>query len=122
MEKLLVTSNFSFSHNVFYGYISLLCQNVALCGNELAFPKQQLLDTSKLKEFADNNFKFVENGRSNIQARALWLSLILEAWQTKVLLDDCLHVTSDACEICTCSEWLSKERYVSTGFRKPGNT
>ena len=34
-EKLLVTSNFSFSHNVFHNYISLLRQNVALCGNGL---------------------------------------------------------------------------------------
>ena len=33
MEKLLVTSNFSFSHNVFYGYISLVRQNAVLCGN-----------------------------------------------------------------------------------------
>ena len=27
------------------------------------FPKRQILDCSKLKEFADNNFKFDENGR-----------------------------------------------------------
>ena len=27
------------------------------------FPKQQILDFSKLKEFADNNFKFDENKR-----------------------------------------------------------
>ena len=26
------------------------------------FPKWQILDSSKLKEFADNNFKFYENG------------------------------------------------------------
>ena len=29
----------------------------------LTFPKQQILDFSKLKEFADDNFKFDENGR-----------------------------------------------------------
>ena len=29
----------------------------------LLFPKGQILDSSKLKEFADDNFKFVENGR-----------------------------------------------------------
>ena len=34
-KKLLVTSNFSFSHNVFHSYISLACQNVELCGNGL---------------------------------------------------------------------------------------
>ena len=28
----------------------------------LPFPKQQLLDSSKLKEFADNNFEFDEKG------------------------------------------------------------
>ena len=27
------------------------------------FPKQQILDSSKLKEFADNNFKFDENDK-----------------------------------------------------------
>ena len=27
------------------------------------FPKQQNLDSSKLKKFADDNFKYVENGR-----------------------------------------------------------
>ena len=27
------------------------------------FPKWQILDSSKLKEFADDNFKFDENGR-----------------------------------------------------------
>ena len=34
-EKLLVTSNFSFSHNVFFSYISLVRQNMTLCGNGL---------------------------------------------------------------------------------------
>ena len=27
------------------------------------FPKRQILDSSKLREFADDNFKFEENGR-----------------------------------------------------------
>ena len=27
------------------------------------FPKRQILDSTKLKEFADDNFKFNENGR-----------------------------------------------------------
>ena len=27
------------------------------------FPKRQILDSSKLKEFADHNFNFDENGR-----------------------------------------------------------
>ena len=34
-EKLLVTSNFSFSHGAFHSYISLVRQNAALCGNGL---------------------------------------------------------------------------------------
>ena len=29
----------------------------------LAFLKQQILDSSKLEEFADSNFKFNKNGR-----------------------------------------------------------
>ena len=34
-EKLLVTSNFSFSHNVFHSYISSLCQNAAMSNHGL---------------------------------------------------------------------------------------
>ena len=29
----------------------------------LTFPKQQILDSSKPKQFADDNFKFNKNGR-----------------------------------------------------------
>ena len=32
-------------------------------GKGLILTRQQMLDSSKLKEFADNNFKFDENGR-----------------------------------------------------------
>ena len=39
-------------------------QNVALCGNEFnPFPNDKILDSFKLKEFADDNFDFNENGR-----------------------------------------------------------
>ena len=34
-----------------------------LSGNGLPFPKQQILDSSKLREFADDNINFVENCR-----------------------------------------------------------
>ena len=53
-EKLLVTNNSSFSH-VLYSYISLVWQNAILCGNGLTL--------SKMTKFADDNFKFDENGR-----------------------------------------------------------
>ena len=36
---MLVISNFSFSHNVFHSNISLVCQNVVLCGNSLTASK-----------------------------------------------------------------------------------
>ena len=42
-EKLLVTSNFSFSHIVFYHFNPL--------------PHGKILDLSKLKAFADDSFK-----------------------------------------------------------------
>ena len=32
-------------------------------GEGYPFPKRQILDSSKLKEFADDNFKFDGNGR-----------------------------------------------------------
>ena len=34
-ENLLIAYSFSSSHNVIYSYISLVCQNEALCGNGL---------------------------------------------------------------------------------------
>ena len=34
-KGLFVTSDFSFSHNVFYSYISLVRRTAALCGNGL---------------------------------------------------------------------------------------
>ena len=33
-----------------------------VCCVDYPFPKRQILDSSKLKKFADNNFKFCENG------------------------------------------------------------
>ena len=53
-------SNFFFSHSVFKRLVSQGHQKVSLCGN--GFPKQQILDSSKLKEDYDT-FKFDENGR-----------------------------------------------------------
>ena len=63
-EKLLVTSNFSFSCNVFSkNCLLLMRQNEYLWSKELTLSKQQILGSCKLKEFADENFKFNENGR-----------------------------------------------------------
>ena len=38
-------------------------QTTSWIHNEAFFPKRLILDSSKLKEFADDNFKFDENGR-----------------------------------------------------------
>ena len=34
---------------------------MTIINSHLPFPKRQILDSSKLKEFADDNFKFDEN-------------------------------------------------------------
>ena len=81
-----------FPHSVFIRLVSRGRQKVSLCGNGLEalygsavkqrsrdlmalglsltritwfkiFPQQQILDSSKLKEFTDDNFKLDENGR-----------------------------------------------------------
>ena len=51
-EKMLVTS--------IYMPLKLLINTIQTFK---PFPKRQILDSSKLKEFADNNFEFNENGR-----------------------------------------------------------
>ena len=43
--------------------VSLEMSKICCLGKCYHFPKQQILDPSKLKEFADNNSKFDENGR-----------------------------------------------------------
>ena len=58
-EKLLVPNNFSFSRNVFYPKRYLF--SISNAFNPL--PDDKVLDSSKLKEFADDNFKFDENER-----------------------------------------------------------
>ena len=56
-EKLLDTRNFSFSHNVFLSYISIVHQNAALCGNGLI--KQLLLPYVALNLSRDiNQYQF----------------------------------------------------------------
>ena len=62
MEKLLVTSNFSFPHNVFHSYISLVRRNVALCGYGLI--GVNLLFTRKNTSF---NLSQTTNFRLKIQ-------------------------------------------------------
>ena len=52
--KLLILSSFTFFHNVFLKLSSLMCSPIT---------RRQILDCSKLKKFADDNFKFDKNGR-----------------------------------------------------------
>ena len=48
---------------VFIIFIQKGCTTPGMSGT-CAFPKLQILDSSKLKEFANNNFKFDENGKN----------------------------------------------------------
>ena len=74
--KVDMGRNFSLSFDFFYPkalsclggltkWISLMYNKVIryLMSWHLPFPKRQILDSSKLKEFADDNFKFDGNGR-----------------------------------------------------------
>ena len=38
---------------------------ISYSGDELTLPKQQILESSKLKDFADDHFKSDENGRKS---------------------------------------------------------
>ena len=55
-ENLPVKSNFSFFHSVFNPYGEIYAIFIQ------PFPKRQVLDSSKLKQFADDNFEFDKNG------------------------------------------------------------
>ena len=56
---MLVTINFSFSHNYFKSVI--FQGRYCVVVNIYPFPKLQILEFSKLEEFADDNFQNVEN-------------------------------------------------------------
>ena len=55
-EKLLIKRNFLFFHSVFKRFY---CRHIK---NQEPITRRQILDSSKLKDFADDNFKFDENG------------------------------------------------------------
>ena len=63
---MLVTSIFSFSNNVFKTLLFpevLTVRIVPGKGLNIHVTRRQILDSSNLKEFADDSFKFDENGK-----------------------------------------------------------
>ena len=48
--------NFSISHNVFHCYISLVCQNAALCGNGLTLLHDKIMNPTKFNALADDKY------------------------------------------------------------------
>ena len=59
-EKLLVTSNFSFSHSVFNSLVLQTCENQGLFGKRLTLPNDKILDWTKLKALADDKINMIE--------------------------------------------------------------
>ena len=60
-------SNFSFSHNVFHSYISIVCQNAVLCGNGLTLYKTTKFWTGpRQQNKCDLNLKFALGWVENI--------------------------------------------------------
>ena len=51
-------------NSVFERLVLQTCENKSLFGKGLTLSKRQILDPSKLEEFADDNSKFDENGRT----------------------------------------------------------
>ena len=61
---MLVTSIFSFSYNIFKRLIPQECQKSPLCHTRLTLSQiTNFIDSSKPKVFADNSFRFDENGK-----------------------------------------------------------
>ena len=82
-EKLLVTSNFSFSHNVFKSCLLLMHQNEYLWSKGLRaiqpprcinpFPSKQILDFTQTKRVCGRQFYFhVNGGKFSIWGRKRW--------------------------------------------------
>ena len=64
-EKILMTLIFSYSSNIFYPMKDKF--------NIQPITRRQVFDSSKLKKFADDNFKFDKNGRKlSNRVKTLW--------------------------------------------------
>ena len=67
-EKFLITNNFSHSLDIFHKSLwfnlRIICvKNPSPLHQKKTFPRQQILHSSKLKDFADDNFRFAESGQ-----------------------------------------------------------
>ena len=96
---MLVTSIFSHSHTVFWSFILQSRLNIGLCSKDQPITRQQILHSSKLKEFADDNFKSDINGRKFSK----WVENTVGNWEIlffpAVLSKDlyCKQVKARAC-------------------------
>ena len=62
-KKMLVSRIFFISHYGFKSLFLLFLKFMIVWQKVNPFPNDKILDCSKLREFADNKFKFYENGR-----------------------------------------------------------
>ena len=69
-EKLLLASNFFFSHNVFHSYISLVRQNVASCGDGLKHNCIESLRCETIKRRLYESAKRIDSFRPAQSAQA----------------------------------------------------
>ena len=92
---MLVTSIFSFSHNVFQkaSFSGLLKVGIVWGKVRGKSPKRQILNSSKINEFADNNSEFYENGVKfterieNTGEKEKWLVTALSPFPTEFSKD-----------------------------------
>ena len=63
METVENSNNLNFHLFPIYSLYLTVGHPSNLLNHVSPFPKRQILDTSKLKEFAENHFKLDENGR-----------------------------------------------------------
>ena len=92
---MLVTSIFSFSQNVLYPFNERCFNRFKAAVYKI--PKGQILDSSKLKEFADDDFKFDENGRkSSKQVENAVGKGEIARYERSLLSPQCLYKTCTA--------------------------
>ena len=76
-EKLLVTSNFSFSHSVFKRLVSLGRQKVSLCGNGLTHSLKKHFETVPKKLQTTTEIWLLKDFKIQIAWKTLWLKVKL---------------------------------------------
>ena len=110
-EKLLITSNFSFSHSVFKRLVSQGCQKVLLCGNGLTMG-------ISLTYLTGYSISVDNEAKTKLSSKLAWFLAPLADGQQAIVMALCLSSVRQCMRVCVRKLFLQKNspQKLLTGF------